>query len=92
MTGSKRILIAGNDEYRVRNRRAFKKREGAFAGSLGYAVIVEIVAGDKNEVYLMLRGLDTKLLQRLEPGFFYPLARALVEPGDLQAQVKPRGV
>jgi len=55
-------------------------------------VIVEYVPGDEDEVDLMLRRLVAYLLKRLEPGFFYPVARALLEPSDSQAQVKVCGV
>ncbi len=85
-------MIAGNDIHRARHPFTFKERKSALGDGLRDAVVVENVTGNEHEVDLMLDRFSPQLLDGLEAGFTDPLAGALLEARDPQAQMKVGGV
>jgi hypothetical protein len=72
-------VVSGDYVHGTANRAALKDGKGALGDCAGYALIIEHVASDKDEVSLMFRGALEELLDRLESGLADAVARAFIE-------------
>jgi hypothetical protein len=90
--GHQRIVISGNDENGARIRRAFQYCECPSGVRARYAVIVEYITRNENEVDVVFARFRAQLLERSEPGFTDAITGAFLKSSDPQPQVQIRSV